>query len=42
MKIYNFGLEEKLDQYFDIKFDENTNLIVSEPKMIMWPLSDPL
>ena len=43
MKIFNFELEEKLDQYFDVKFDEESDFYsFGAEKSSRDPLSDPL
>ena len=43
MKIFNFELEEKLDQYFDVKFDEESEFYSFESeKSSRDPLCDPL
>ena len=43
MKIFNFELKEKLDQYFDLKFDAEAEFdSFGAEKWSREPLSDPL
>jgi len=43
MKIFNFELKEKLDQYFDLKFDAEAEFDrFGAEKWSREPLSDPL
>ena len=43
MKMFNFEVEEKLDQYFHVKFDKESEFNSFEAEKISRdPLSDPL
>ena len=40
--MFNFELEDALDQYCDVKFDKESEFVGFETEKIKWPQSDPL